>query len=238
VSIWKAGGARAIGVSNYNTTHLQEIVDAGLPLPALLQSPFHLYRSSSQMELLSWCARVRAGAGVRRGWMWRGKGGLLATSRKPAQLTSSPPVPHSAIPPPTPHTHTHPHPHPPPPPPTPTPLQRGIVFLSYSPFGVPDWHAYPPPLPSSQLAHPVVTSIATRLGVTPAQVLLAWQWALGIPANPRSMSAAHMAENLAAYAPGAVPLLDTDVALLSSVPQNYCADDPKWYECAGPAPAA
>lgn len=48
VEIWRAGGARAIGVSNYNHTHINEIVDAGLPLPALTQNPYHIYRSWSQ----------------------------------------------------------------------------------------------------------------------------------------------------------------------------------------------
>lgn len=37
VDIWKSKGARSIGVSNYNATHLQEIKDAGLPLPAVNQ---------------------------------------------------------------------------------------------------------------------------------------------------------------------------------------------------------
>ena len=29
ISIFESGRARSIGVSNYNTTHLQEILDAG-----------------------------------------------------------------------------------------------------------------------------------------------------------------------------------------------------------------
>ena len=44
VALWRAGAARAIGVSNYNSTHIQEIVTAGLPLPAVNQlqfSPHH-----------------------------------------------------------------------------------------------------------------------------------------------------------------------------------------------------
>ena len=55
VEIFNAGGARSIGVSNYNVTHLQEIIDAGLPLPALTQNPFHLYRSTSQADLIAFC---------------------------------------------------------------------------------------------------------------------------------------------------------------------------------------
>ena len=39
VDIWKSGGARAIGVSNYNAAELQEIKDAGMPLPSVNQIP-------------------------------------------------------------------------------------------------------------------------------------------------------------------------------------------------------
>lgn len=162
VQIFESGGARAIGVSNYNVSHLQEIVDAGMPLPSINQVPFHLYRSSSQMDVLAFCAR------------------------------------------------------------------HGITLLGYSPFGVPDFHAYPPSLPAAnQLEHPAVVAIAAKYGVTPAQVLIRWQWALGVPVNPRSMSAQHMADNLAAYT--ALPFLNqTEVNTLSSQPQVTCGMDPKW----------
>ena len=55
VQIWKSGGARAIGVSNYNESHLQEIIDAGLPLPSVNQCPFNLYHSTAQLPLLAFC---------------------------------------------------------------------------------------------------------------------------------------------------------------------------------------
>ena len=79
---------------------------------------------------------------------------------------------------------------------------------------------YPTPaLPAAnQLEHPDVVRIAAAHGVTPAQVLLAWQWALGIPANPRSTSAAHMADNLAAYTAG-IFLNQTEMDTLNSQPQ-------------------
>ena len=41
--------------SNYNSTHLQEIIDAGLPLPAVNQIPFHLFHSSVQAETIAFC---------------------------------------------------------------------------------------------------------------------------------------------------------------------------------------
>jgi diketogulonate reductase-like aldo/keto reductase len=77
VTIFHSGRARSIGVSNYNITHLQEIVDAGLPLPSINQCPFnacaatpnittdiscetwslHRYRGASQMQTLDFCRR-------------------------------------------------------------------------------------------------------------------------------------------------------------------------------------
>lgn len=55
IKLFDEGEVRAIGVSNYNETHLQEIIDAGLPLPALTQNPFHLYRSISQESYITFC---------------------------------------------------------------------------------------------------------------------------------------------------------------------------------------
>ena len=37
VEIWKAGKSKAIGVANYAISDLQEIIDAGMPLPAVNQ---------------------------------------------------------------------------------------------------------------------------------------------------------------------------------------------------------
>ena len=131
--------------------------------PHTLQNPFHLYRSSTQMDVLSFAAR------------------------------------------------------------------HGITFLGYSPLGVPDYHPYPPPLPAAnQLQHPDVLAIAAEHNATPAQVLIAWQWQLGIPVNPRSMSQQHMIDNMNAYS---LFLNQTEMDTLSSQPQVTCAIDPKWYEC-------
>lgn len=118
VQIWQSGGAKAIGVSNYNVTHFTEIIDAGLPLPSVVQNPYHLYHSAMQADTIAFC---RA---------------------------------------------------------------HDILFLGYSPLGVPDYHLYPTTdaagqptgMSSSQLADPVVVDIATAIGRSPADVLLAWQW--------------------------------------------------------------
>jgi hypothetical protein len=55
VQIFKSGGARAIGVSNYNASQLQEIADAGLPLPSVVQNPFNVGHCASEMETIAFC---------------------------------------------------------------------------------------------------------------------------------------------------------------------------------------
>ena len=57
VQIWKSGKSRAIGVANYAISDLQEIIDAGMPLPAVNQVPFHLYNgaSAANAALLAFC---------------------------------------------------------------------------------------------------------------------------------------------------------------------------------------
>ena len=52
-----AGGAKAVGVSNYDVADLEEIRLSGMPMPALNQIPFHIYRSSSWAETLAYCLR-------------------------------------------------------------------------------------------------------------------------------------------------------------------------------------
>jgi 2,5-diketo-D-gluconate reductase A len=166
VEFYKNGTALAIGVANYNISHLQEIIDAGMPLPAVNQVPFHLYNAGAQQELLAWCAAHK------------------------------------------------------------------IVVLSYSPLGIPDWHAFPTPaLPaSSTLADPVLLQIAAaHAPATPAQIILAWLWAQGVPSNPRTMNTTHMAENLDAIA--TVKLSAAEITALSSRPLDMCSADNSFYEC-------
>ena len=59
--------------------------------------------------------------------------------------------------------------------------------------------------------------------------MLAWLWAQGIPANPRTMNATHMRDNLNALT--AVTLSAAEVAQLSSRPIDYCSVDKDFYEC-------
>ena len=50
------------------------------------------------------------------------------------------------------------------------------------------------------------------------QALIAWQWALGIPTNPRTFSVAHMAENIKAVS-GSIKLTPAEISSLSGAPQ-------------------
>ena len=58
VLLFKRGVVRSIGVSNYNTTHLQEIIDAGLPLPTANQVSFNPYNyRTGRADLLQFCQK-------------------------------------------------------------------------------------------------------------------------------------------------------------------------------------
>lgn len=52
VEAYEAGQILAIGVSNYNVSHLEEIILADMLLPSVNQIPIHLYRSSSQQDTI------------------------------------------------------------------------------------------------------------------------------------------------------------------------------------------
>jgi diketogulonate reductase-like aldo/keto reductase len=62
-----------------------------------------------------------------------------------------------------------------------------IVYLGYSPLGIPDWHKFPSGsgMSKTALEDPTILSIASSHGKSPAQVIMAWEWSLGIPVNPR-----------------------------------------------------
>jgi len=166
LAIYDSGRAKAVGVSNYNITHIQEILDAGLRLPSLNQCPFHLYRSSTHNALRQFCS------------------------------------------------------------------DHKVLFSGYSPLGVPDYHYFPTQntgLSYTPMADPTVIKIASAHRVTPAQVLLQWQYALGIPTNPRSQNEAHMKDNLNAYS---FTLTNDEINVLNGAAQDTCAIDSTFYECA------
>lgn len=58
--LFKRGLVRSIGVSNYNVSHLQEIIDAGLPLPSINQVSFNPYNyRTGRADLLTFCQKNR-----------------------------------------------------------------------------------------------------------------------------------------------------------------------------------
>jgi 2,5-diketo-D-gluconate reductase A len=67
-------------------------------------------------------------------------------------------------------------------------LSRGIVTQSWTPLGG-----------GRSFADPVIAGIATRVGKSPAQVILRWHVELGCSAIPRSSRVAGLAENLAVF---------------------------------------
>ena len=75
----------------------------------------------------------------------------------------------------------------------------------------------------------VLAIAAAHAPATPAQVILSWLWAVGLPSNPRTMSPAHMADNLAAIS--AVTLTADEIAQLSTRPVDTCDVDSSFYEC-------
>ena len=114
-----------------------------------------------------------------------------------------------------------------------------ITFNSYSPLGIPDWHKYPKSISTTGLLleEPIVKRIASEHGISPAQLLLAWQWSKGIVFNPRSMNLAHMSENLdpKVYS---TKLTAAQLQSLDAFKQDACslkagANKNHWYECCG-----
>lgn len=80
---------------------------------------------------------------------------------------------------------------------------HGIITQSWSPLGRGD-----------TLSNPVITGIADRLGVTPAQVILRWHFQLGLSAVPKSATKARLAENLDIFG---FELTDRDMAAITGL---------------------
>jgi 2,5-diketo-D-gluconate reductase A len=80
---------------------------------------------------------------------------------------------------------------------------HGIITQSWSPLGR-----------GETLSNPVITSIAERLGRTPAQVILRWHVQLGLSAVPKSADPARLAQNLAIFD---FELTEADLAAISGL---------------------
>ncbi|CAF1387641.1 unnamed protein product [Adineta ricciae] len=58
ITLFNRGLVRSIGVSNYNVTHLQEIIDAGMLLPSVNQVSFNPYNyRTGRADLLEFCQK-------------------------------------------------------------------------------------------------------------------------------------------------------------------------------------
>ena len=68
----------------------------------------------------------------------------------------------------------------------------------------------------SDLAHPTLTALATKLGSTPAGVVLRWLQQRGIVAIPKSVTPRRMVSNLTA-AQECAPLSAADMAALRTM---------------------
>jgi 2,5-diketo-D-gluconate reductase A len=90
--------------------------------------------------------------------------------------------------------------------------RAGIAVEAYSPLGQ-----------GADLDDPVVTAIADRLGVTPAQVVLRWHLQQGIIVIPKSVNPQRMRENLDLFG---FELTDEDMAAITGLdtPNRIGAD--------------
>ncbi|GJU61677.1 NADPH-dependent aldo-keto reductase, chloroplastic-like protein [Tanacetum coccineum] len=72
---------------------------------------------------------------------------------------------------------------------------KGVHISGYSPLGSPGtkW------LKSNVLEHPILTSVADKLGKTPAQVALRWGLQMGHSVLPKSTNEARIKENFAVF---------------------------------------
>jgi len=92
LAAWKLGLTRSVGVSNFNSTHMQDLKDAGLPLPAANQiewnpgitvKPFVPYpHAETFASLRAWC--VKNGVLVNSYSPFGGNGKAGATFSQPA----------------------------------------------------------------------------------------------------------------------------------------------------------
>jgi len=136
VAVWQAGLTRAIGVSNFNSTHMQELEDAGLPLPAVNQ--------------VSWYPGIYnlTGGGDSPTTNTETKGELLKWCKK-----------------------------------------HGVLLNGYSPFLGPQGAG-------KLFADPKLKAIASTHNSTTAQVVLNWNYQLGVATNPMAQEPAYQRADL------------------------------------------
>jgi D-xylose reductase len=108
---------------------------------------------------------------------------------------------------------------------------EGVVVTGFSPLGSASYVEIGMAAPTdSALLEPVVRAIAERLGVTPAQVILAWHLARGLTVVPKSVNPARMAENLGAEKVVG-KLTAEDVAAISALDKHKRFVSFSWRAC-------
>jgi diketogulonate reductase-like aldo/keto reductase len=88
--------------------------------------------------------------------------------------------------------------------------RSGVVLEAYSPLGT-----------GRHLSNRVVSQVATRVGRTPAQVLLRWCLQHGLPVIPKSTHRERIAENAQIFD---FALSDEDMAELDALDQTHGTD--------------
>jgi len=114
--------------------------------------------------------------------------------------------------------------------------KHNILFNSYSPLGIPDFRTFPSAISTTGvlIEEPVLKTIGAAHNLTPAQVLLAWEWSYGMVANPRTMNVTHMNENLAS-AVFTTKFTDDEMRQLEGFKPDECSVTNHFYECCGPS---
>lgn len=90
-------------------------------------------------------------------------------------------------------------------------IKNNISVTAYSPLGAQYSQG-------SLLSHPRIVEISTKLNVTPAQVLLAWQISRGVIVIPKSVHEDRIRENFASLA---VTLDDDDIKKIDEMNENH-----------------
>lgn len=100
----------------------------------------------------------------------------------------------------------------------------GVVLTGFSPLGAGSYVTLGmADEEDSVLRHPVVTAISSRLGCTPAQVVLRWAVQRGYSIVPKSSHLERLRENLSIFH---FELTDEDMAALTGLNRNKRYNDP------------
>jgi len=148
--VFNEGKALAIGVSNFEQNHLEDILELNSLIPAVNQVEYHPY--------------------------WH-EDGLVKFCK-----------------------------------------EHNIVFNSYSSVGCPD-HMKSPDNPQAWktqvIEQPIIQQIAQKYNRTAAQIVLQWSWQQGLVVNARSLTPAHLKENLEFFG---IQLTESEIQQIGSVP--------------------